>query len=234
MTPPDEGAEGTRSERPVRVAVTRAGEGLGRLAGRLRTEGFEVAECPLVRVDRIAGPPVRVDAYDWVVLTSRIAARELLRRVEGQLPRVAAIGPGTAEALRVHGIEPALVAGRSTQEGLLDDLPRPAGRVLFAGAEGARDLLAQELGADVLVLYRTVELRPAHFPDTDLVVLASPSAARSFAALGLDRPCVSMGPITSEEARCHGLNVVGEARPSSLDGLVEAVKLAASAAAELR
>lgn len=212
----------------MKVVVTRAAEGLGRLAERLRTEGFDVEECPLVRIERMDGPPVHAERYDWVVLTSRIAVRELLRRIEGPLPRVAAIGPGTAEALRAHGFEPSLVARRSTQEGLLEELPRPAGRVLFAGAEDARDLLARELEADVLVLYRTVDVRPERFPDADLVVLASASAARSFAALGLDRPCVSMGPLTSAEARRHGLRVFAEARTSDLDGLVEAVKLAGS------
>ena len=223
--------EGSGRDRPVQVVVTRAAEGLGRLAGRLRAEGFEVEECPLVRIERIEGPPVRAEGYDWVVLTSRIAARELMRRLEGPLPRVAAIGPGTAEALRALGVEPTLVARRSTQEGLLEELPKPAGRVLFAGAEDARDLLARGLGADVLTLYRTVDVRPERFPDADLVVLASASAARSFAALGLDRPCVSMGPVTSEEARRHGLRIVAEARSSDLDGLVEAVKLAASSGA---
>jgi uroporphyrinogen III methyltransferase/synthase len=212
----------------VKVVVTRAAEGAWRLAERLRDEGFDVAECALVRIEPVDGPPVRPEGYDWVVLTSRIAVEELFGRLEGPLPRVAAIGPGTAEALREHGVEPALVSHRSTQEGLLEELPRPAGRVLFAGAEGARDLLARELGADVVVLYRTVEERPAEFPDGDLVVLASASAARALAALGLDRACVSIGPVTSEEARRHGLRVVAEASTGDLDGLVEAVKLAAS------
>ena len=212
----------------MKVIVTRAAEGAGRLAARLRAEGFEVAECSLVRIERIDGPPLRAAAYDWVVLTSRIAAEELLRRLEGPLPHVAAIGPGTAAALRAHGIEPALVARRSTQEGLLAELPRPAGRVLFAGAEDARDLLARELSADVVALYRTLEERPAEFPAGDLVVLASASAARSFAALALDLPCVSIGPVTSTEARRLGLSVVAEAETSDLEGLITAVKLVAS------
>ena len=212
----------------MKVVLTRAAEGSGRLAARLRAAGFDVEECPLVRIERVDGPPVRADGYEWVVLTSRIGVEELFKRLEGSLPRVAAIGPGTAEALREHGVEPALVPRRSTQEGLLEELPRPTGRVLFAGAEGARDLLARELGADVVVLYRTHELRPAPFPEGDLVLLASASAARALAGLGVDRACVSIGPVTSEEARRHGLRIVAEAPTSDLDGLVAAVKLAAS------
>src|SRR4029079_8139202 len=98
------------------------------------------------------------------------------------------------------GGAPALVPGGATQEGLLAALPRPAGRVLFAGAERARPLLAEELGADVVPLYRTTSLRPAPLRDGDLVVLASPSAAEAFAALGLELPAVSIGPETTRAA----------------------------------
>jgi uroporphyrinogen-III synthase len=211
----------------VKVVVTGTD---GRLAERLRAEGLDVEECALVRIEEIDGPPVRVDAYDWVILTSRHGVERLLARLEGPLPPVAAIGPSTAEALRNGGIEPALVASRSTQEGLLEELPRPAGRVLFAGAEGARDLLLRELDADFVPLYRTIELRPGSFPDADLAVIASPSAARALAALDLEMACVSIGPVTTAEARRKGLDVIAEAESHDLEGLLRAVKLAASQA----
>ena len=140
---------------------------------------------------------------------------------------MAAIGPGTAEALRAHGIEPALVAGDSRQEGLADEFPRPPGRVLFVAAEGARRHLIDALGADFVPLYRTVLVRPETPPDGDLVVLASGSAARSFAQLGLDVPAVSIGPQTTRVAERLGLRVVAEARTHDLDGLVAAVDSAA-------
>ena len=139
---------------------------------------------------------------------------------------VAAVGPGTAEGLAAHGILPDLVPVVSTQEGLLAELPRPAGRVLLAAAEGARRLLVDELDATFLPLYRTVELRPADPPRADLVVLASASQARAFAALGLDLPVVSIGPQTSEAANSAGLTIVGEARSHDLEGLVAAVRAA--------
>jgi uroporphyrinogen III methyltransferase/synthase len=198
------------------------------LADTLAAEGFEVETCPLVAVEPLAGPPVRVTEYDWLLLTSRSGVAALFARVDGELPRVAVVGKGTAEALRERGVEPDLVAGTSTQEGLAAELPRPAGRVLFAGAEDARGVLVRELGAEFVPLYRTVELRPERFPEADLVVLASASAARSFAALGLPLACVSIGPVTSAEARALGLRVLAEAPTHDRDGLVAAVKLAAS------
>jgi uroporphyrinogen-III synthase len=207
----------------VRVAVTGTDE---RLAERLRAGGFDVVAAPLIRVEAIEGPAIEADRYDWILITSRNAVEPLLRRLQGRPGRVAAIGPGTAEALRALGIEPDLVAERSTQEGLADELPNPPGRVLHAGAEGARDVLVRELGAELLPLYRTVELEVGSFPDVDLV--ASASAARALAAVRTDLACVSIGPVTSAEARDEGLEVVAEAESHDLDGLVAAVKLAAS------
>ncbi len=200
----------------------------GPLASALAAEGFEVEACPLVAIEPLPGPLLRAEGYDWVLLTSRNAVDALFARLEGGLPKVAAVGQGTAEALRERGVEPDLVARVSTQEGLAAELPRPAGRVLFPAAEGARSVLVRELGAELVPVYRTVELVPEAFPPADLVVLASASAARAFAALGLDAPCVSIGPVTSAEARNAGLRVVAEADTHDREGLVAAVKLAAS------
>jgi uroporphyrinogen-III synthase len=163
-----------------------------------------------------------LSGYDWAIVTSPNGAVELARRAFGWPKHVAAIGPGTAAALARRGLAVDLVPRISTQEGLLAELPRPAGRVLFAGADGARTLLVTELGADFVSLYRTTELRPDP-PTGDLVVLASASAARAFGALGADIPAVSIGPQTTAAAREAGLRVVAEAERHDLDGLVRAV-----------
>jgi uroporphyrinogen-III synthase len=210
--------------RRLRVVVTRPREQSAELVRRLELLGYEVAVCPLIAVEALADEPVDVDAYDWVVVTSPNGASELLRRARGGLRRLAAIGPGTAAALHAAGHEPALVPRVSTQEGLLAELPRPAGRVLLAAAEGARRLLVEELGADFLPLYRTRELRPATFPaGADLVLLASPSAARAYAALRVDAPAVSIGPQTTAAALARGVKIAAEAQTHDLEGLVGAV-----------
>jgi uroporphyrinogen III methyltransferase/synthase len=207
----------------LRVIVTRAREQLDPLARRIEELGLEVVRCPLIELQPFGPEQVDTHGYDWVIVTSPFAARELLRRARGTLPPVAAIGPGTAAALAEGGVDAALVPAVSTQEGLLAELPRPPGRVLFAGAEQARPLLAEELGADVVPLYRTTGLRPDPLPDGDLVVLASASAAEAFAALGLELPAVSIGPETTRAAEQAGIKVAAEARSHDLDGLVEAV-----------
>jgi uroporphyrinogen-III synthase len=211
----------------VKVIVTRPREQAGPLVERLELEGLEVVACPLIEIEPF-DDPVEVDGYEWVVVTSPNGALELVRRALGPLPDVAAVGPGTAETLRGLGVEPAFVPSVSSQEGLLAEFPRPAGRVLFAAAEGARRGPIDELGADFVPLYRTRLVRPEHPPAGDLVVLASGSAARSFAALGVNVPAVSIGPQTTRAAEAAGLRVVAEAGTHDLDGLVEAVRLVAS------
>jgi uroporphyrinogen-III synthase len=80
-----------------------------------------------------------------------------------------------------------------------------------------------ELNADFVPLYRTILLRPFEPPAGDVVVLASGSAARAFAALGLDVPAVSIGPQATAAAKEAGVRVVAEAESHDVDGLVNAV-----------
>jgi uroporphyrinogen-III synthase len=211
----------------VKVIVTRPAAQAAPLAEALERLGHEAVLCPVLAVEPLGGGAVDTTGYDWVVITSANGAAEFARRRTGPLPRVAAIGPGTAEALAAHGLAADLVPSLSTQEGLVAELPRPAGRVLFAGAEGARRHLVDTLGADFMPLYRTVPLRPAVAPEGDLVVLASASAAKAFAELRTDVPAVSIGPQTTQAAAAAGLWVVEEARTHDLDGLLAAVNEAA-------
>ena len=187
------------------------------LAGRLRELGHDVVHVPLVLVEPIGDEPVDVEGYDWVVVTSVTGARELRGRMRGVPARVAAIGTATAEALGGADLVPRV----STQEGLLAELPRPAGRVLFAGAEGARRLIVDELAADFVPLYRTVELRPEP-PEAELAVLTSASGARALGALRAPVPAVSIGPQTTSAARAAGVRIVAEATTHDVEGLVDA------------
>ena len=122
--------------------------------------------------------------YGWVALTSVNAVNRLL----GQLgpnansapAKWAALGEGTAAALRRAGVEPEVVADVSTSAGLLDAFPPapigrggsgddPARTVLFPRAERVRGALAGGLRArgwavDEVVAYRTVAAVPS--PDS--------------------------------------------------------------------
>lgn len=207
----------------MKVVVTRPRGQEEELVRGLVALRHEVVQCPLLEVEPLGDEPVDVSGYDWVIVTSVNGARELRRRLAGTPARVAAIGGATADAFGGADLVPTV----STQEGLLAELPRPAGRVLFAGAEGARRLLVDELGADFVPLYRTRELTPEAPPEGDLVVLASASAARAFGRLGVDIPAVTIGPQTTTAAREAGVEVVREAATHDLAGLLAAIGSAA-------
>ena len=207
----------------MKVVVTRPQGQEEELIRGLVALRHDVVYCPLLDVEPLGDEPVDVSGYDWVIVTSVNGARELRRRMTGTPTHLAAIGRATAEAFGGADLVPAV----STQEGLLTELPRPTGRVLFAGAEGARRLLVQELGADFVALYRTRELMPAAAPEGDLVVLASASAARAVGRLGTDIPAVSIGPQTTRAAREAGVEVVREAATHDVAGLLAAIGSAA-------
>jgi uroporphyrinogen-III synthase len=206
----------------MRVVVTRPRSQARPLVAALEAIGAEVVECPLIEIERISDAPIDASGYDWLIVTSSNGADEIALRGRN-LPQVAAVGPGTAEALRAHGIEPAFVPRESSQDGLLREFPRPAGRVLFAAAEGARRGPIDALDADFVPLYRTRLLAPEP-PAGDVAVLASGSAARAYAGVGGDAPVVTIGPETSRVARAVGLDVAVEARTHDLDGLIGAVR----------
>jgi uroporphyrinogen III methyltransferase / synthase len=203
----------------VKVIVTRPRGHEEELVRGLEALGHDVVHCPLIESEPLGDEPIDVTGYDWVIVTSPNGARELRRRMRGTPQRVAAIGAATAAAFGAADLVPRV----STQEGLLAELPRPAGRVLFAAAEGARQVLVEELDANFVPLYRTRELEPSEVPAGDLVVLASASAARAFARLGVALPAVSIGPQTSAAARGAGVEVVAEAETHDVAGLLAAV-----------
>ena len=196
----------------MRVLVTRED-----LAERVEALGHDAVLSELIRIEPLGDDPVDASEYDWLVVTSRNGADELGRRGV-TANRIAAIGPATADALRAHGLRVDLVAATHTQEGLRDELP--AGRLLLAAAEGAR---RDVLDADVVPLYRTVELAP-EIPPADIALIMSGSAARSLAAGGGRMPVVAIGRQTAAEARSAGLEVVAVAENHDIDGLIDALR----------
>jgi len=206
---------------PLTVLVTRTSAQAPALVEELEAEGFEVVVEPLIAVEPLGDEPLDVGAYDWVVVTSPNGARELVRRPGGTPRHIAAIGPGTAAALSEAGLHADVVAEVHTQEGLVETLREHDGRILFVGAEGARSHLADELRADFVPAYRTVEVGVSSLPAADVALLMSASAARAYARAGGRGPAISIGPQTTAAARQAGVAVVAEAESHDLRGLVD-------------
>lgn len=234
------------------IAITRAREQASGLRARLEVLGAEVFELPAITIEPVEFAVPGLDAYGWVVFTSANGvaaffdrglagsgrdARSLARA------KVAAIGPGTAEALAARGVTADLVPERFVAESLLEAFPDPdegANGVLLARAEQARDVLPEGLelrgyDVDVLTVYRTAQAEPdghalarVRSGDVDAITFTSSSTVTNFCDLvgALPEPqplVVSIGPITSATAVERGLRVDAEASQHTIDGLVEAV-----------
>jgi uroporphyrinogen III methyltransferase/synthase len=231
----------------VTIAVTRARAQASALASRLRRLGAAAIETPSIRIAPIDGPAPELDRYDLVCLTSPNGVRLLFERLaaEGRDARalagarVAAIGPGTAAALREHGVIADVVPERFVAEGLVDALAKvPVTRALIARAAEARDVLPEALRArgaavDVVALYETVAEpmgadQRAAVAAADYVTFTSSSTVRFFfESVGEGLPgstrLVSIGPVTTRALREHGREPDVEAARHDIDGLVDAL-----------
>jgi uroporphyrinogen III methyltransferase/synthase len=233
------------------VTVTRARAQASGLAGRLRELGARVLEAPAIRIAPLDVQLPQLDGYDLVCLTSPNGVGLLFERmrragVDARAlagARVAAIGPGTARALREHGVEPDVVPERAVAEGLVEALADvPVRRALIARAAEGRDVLPDALRArgaevDVVALYETVaeplsEEARAAAAGADYLLFTSASSVRFYAAAGgaLAGPrLASIGPATSAELRAHGAEPDLEADPHTPDGLLAAIVADAAA-----
>jgi uroporphyrinogen III methyltransferase/synthase len=252
----------------LRVLVTRAREQASNLSHRLREEGASPVEIPTLTFHPPPDPALldrkarEVGSYDWLALTSVNGVERFFEALERQGldaralggVRVAAVGPGTAAALRARGIRAELIPAEFRGEALASALlaqPRPAldrpwPRVLLPRALVARDVFPELIRAaggevDIVPAYET---RPPG-PDArdalrdlllrrelDLITLTSSSAVTNLLdlvgpdALDLLRPVAlaSIGPITTATAEKAGLSVAITASTSTIEGLVEAMK----------
>jgi uroporphyrinogen III methyltransferase/synthase len=223
------------------IAVTRAREQASDLGRRLQTLGARVVLAPAIRTEPLDAELPDLSGFDLLCLTSPTGAARLLELVRDARdlagPRIAAIGPGTAAALRAGGIEPDILPTRSNAEGLVDALEGVGVRhALIARAQEGREVLPdalRERGAEVelLALYRTIaeplsDTERAAALGADLLVFASSSAVKAFqsAAGTLTGPRIaSIGPATSATIRELGGEVAIEAAEHTPDGLIGAI-----------
>jgi uroporphyrinogen III methyltransferase/synthase len=238
-----------------RVVVTRARAQASGLASRLRDLGADVVELPAIRIeptletDAVRDAVAALHTYALVCVTSPNGVRLLFDAMaeQGRDARalanatIAAIGPGTAAALRHHGVIADVVPEKFVAEGLIEALAdvdvrdRP---VLVARAAEARDVLPDWLAqqgaqVDVVALYETVREEPdeaalSAAEGADYVTFTSSSTVRNLVDAVGDRfprnaRVISIGPVTSETARELGLLVHAEAERHDIDGLVAAL-----------
>jgi uroporphyrinogen III methyltransferase/synthase len=242
-----------------RIVVTRARSQAASLSERLTAAGAQVIEMPATRIEPMAaaaleGVITQLSQYGWIVFTSQNAVRIFWDALREQSldaraltgVKIAAVGPATAGALLDRGLVVDVAPDRFVAEALLEALRDRRDvrgvRVLYAAAEGAREVLQQgleELGAvvDRVELYRSVrdgegaeKLRALLLDgQADLVTFTSASSVNAFVdTVGEEEsrrvPAATIGPITASATRERGIDVVVEAGESTIGGLVDAIR----------
>jgi uroporphyrinogen III methyltransferase/synthase len=240
----------------VTVLVPRAVRSDDALAGGLEELGAKVLAAPAIEI----GPPAdwsavdraieQLSTYQWLVFSSAngveaffdrlLATGRDFRALAGA--RLAAIGPGTADALTRYHLCADLVPPEFRAESLAAALaPLAAGRrCLLIRASRGREVLADRLRAagatvDQVVAYTSVDV-PAADAETvqllasggiDWIVVTSSAIARSLARLystDLARAkLASLSPVTSETLVELGYRPTVEAKSYTFAGLTAAI-----------
>jgi len=230
----------------TRVVITRDRTQAPELADRLTALGAEVIECPVIEIRPSEFVMPELDPYDWVIFTSANGVRHFMDRLDDvrQLrARIATVGSSTKAAIEKMRLKVDRVPREYVAEGIIeaflhDDLKGK--RILLPRAAEARDIVPVELtklGArvDVLEVYRNVlpedaaaSAQKAFASKPEWVTFTSSSTVKNLLAV-IDGSklegvrLASIGPVTSDTMRKHGLMVHREAQPHTIEGLVDAI-----------
>jgi len=241
-----------------RILVTRPRAQADSFGEGLRAAGFEPVYFPAIEIRPIEDIPAlnrafeQLHCYAWVVFTSVNAVEVVFDKFSSLLlsdrvgVKFAAIGPKTAEALKMCGITPDFVPEEYVAEAILPGLGDLKGKwVLLPRAEIARKTLPEAIvkaggTAHEISVYKTLPTQPD--PEglavlksgVDVITFASASAVENFVAMmhqnELDplklpnNPLIAcIGPVTEQAARDERFQNIVVAKEYTTDGLIEAI-----------
>jgi uroporphyrinogen-III synthase len=170
--------------------------------------------------------------YDWIFFSSSEGVKHFFSQISMPiLPKMAAMGPGTAQAIDLHGIsnfigettDPKKVAQDFKQQLKSND------RVLFPVGKKSHRSIPQYLGhspIDILEVYDTME-NSVELPSFDLYIFSSPSNVHSFLKqnhIPDTSVIISFGPTTSKALKAAGYETIHEIQTSSVEHLLDTIK----------
>jgi uroporphyrinogen III methyltransferase/synthase len=237
------------------ILVTRPAHQARELAAPLRELGADVLAQPAIEIGAASDTkPIddaiaRVRKFDWLVFASANGVRYFLQRLlqEADLRllgdvKLAAIGPGTADALREFHLAADLIPDEFRAESLAQAFGKRAQgqRFLLLRASRGREVLSEQLQAagglvEQVVVYESQDAT-APLPEIaerlqagqiDWITVTSSAIARSLVNLfgaELNRAkLVSISPITSATLRELGYSPAAEAGEYTMAGVVQAI-----------
>ncbi len=245
------------------VLITRSREQSRKMADQIMEQGGQPVLFPTIQIlppedfEPLDDAIRRVGIFDWIIFTSVNGVERFFERfflLRGDIremagPKLGAIGPVTAAAIRRHGLKVDLLAKEYVAEGVLSLFSQEQVRgksFLIPRAEKAREILPQKLGemgglVEVVTVYRTGLPPEADIAgirhmledkELDAVTFTSSSTAThlkemmkesDLRALFEGMVVASIGPVTSGTLSECGLEVDVEAEEYTVDGLVKAL-----------
>ncbi len=239
------------------VVVTRTRKQAGKLSAMLVSLGADVVELPVIRIappldEKVLGEAVEsAHEYDWIIFTSpngvdaffaKFFERYNDARCLGKA-KIAAIGPATAKSVANYHLAVDLIPESYVAEEVVNAFRQVGGvenlKILLPRAEGARDVLPDDLEAmggivDRVVAYRTLpeelteqELARVSSAAVNWITFTSSSTVENFLKLNLPWPpqakAISIGPVTSATLKECGIEPAVEAKQFDIPGLVDAL-----------
>jgi uroporphyrinogen III methyltransferase/synthase len=258
------------SDKPLlnlKILVACSATKMVELVSGLEAMGGTVLPLPSIEVQEIKDKRpldaalASLKEYAWILFTSAHGVAFFMQRwietderVNAQgLPKICAIGPATARALKEYGLDVDLVPERFVAEGVLEALEKHPGglghlagsRILLPRAKKARDVLPAELAkagarVDVVPCYETVKaevdentVRRLRADPPDLAVFTSSSTIRNMVdLLGREdgvrilKRCTLavLGPVTGSTAASFGKSPDIIPRENTVTSLLEAIR----------
>jgi uroporphyrinogen III methyltransferase/synthase len=243
----------------MKVLITRPRSQAASFGAALQMAGFEPLYFPVIEIrpmedlSALDQALAEIGQYTWVIFTSANAVTVVLDRIRANdgspLPndvKIAAIGPKTAEALRICGIEPSFIPDESVGDAILPGLGNLRGkRVLLPRAEIAHKALPKAIRAaggvaHEIPIYHTLPTAPdpaglvALKTGVDVVTFTSPSSVQNFVQIvrqhGVDpltlpgNPKIAcIGPITEKAAQEAGFAADVTADEYTTEGIIQAI-----------
>ncbi|MFH1077292.1 MAG: uroporphyrinogen-III C-methyltransferase [Pseudomonadota bacterium] len=244
------------------IVVTRARDQASGLLERLEDLGAECLEVPTIQVapisdwssiDQTLG---MLETFNWVVFSSANGVEFFFNRLyqTGRDARalhkakICAVGPATAESLKMHGLQAELIPDDYKAEGLLEALAGVAvkeDRVLIVRPEQARTVLQEGLRrkgvfVEEACIYKTIPATPdmeylkerLREKSIDLITFTSSSTVNNFNQLFSkeERECLlsrvhvaCIGPVTRDTAHEFKMQVTLVPEQYTIDSLCEAI-----------
>jgi uroporphyrinogen III methyltransferase / synthase len=238
------------------------------LAAGLEALGAIVVHLPVIELREIEDKGlldqalISLGQYSWLIFTSAYAVRFFIKRmielgVSGNseaIPKICAIGPATAKAVRDSCLDVALVPEKFVAEGIVEALGSYFGgpsslegqRILLPRALEAREVLPDALNAagakvDVIPCYWNAQgkienhrIRQLRTSPPDIIVFTSSSTVRNLIdILGpedgksmLRKSIVAvLGPITRDTVESYGKSAEIVPKESAIPSLLEEIGL---------